>query len=93
MQPYDVVLYDPVRKNVLATGSPVCLVGVGLMVLLAARMQPPGAEGVAYGFGIMILALMTLVSEVVALGLGAAGALQRRRKGLYAVLGIACRAS
>lgn len=33
---------------------------------------------------------MTLLSEIVALGLGIAGALQARRKRLFAFLGIAC---
>ena len=38
----------------------------------------------------MMLVLMALLSEIVALGLGIAGVLQRRRKRLFAFLGIAC---
>ena len=37
-----------------------------------------------------MLLLMTILSELVALGLGLAGAFQRQRKRLFALLGMAC---
>jgi MFS family permease len=60
------------------------------LILLAASRQPPGADGTGFGFGIMMLVLMTILSELVAFGLGIAGVVQRRRRRLFAFLGIAC---
>ncbi len=37
-----------------------------------------------------MLAVLTALSEIVALGLGIVGALQRQRKRLFAFLGVAC---
>lgn len=60
------------------------------LVLLLASTQPPGADEVGYGALMLLLVLMTVVSELVALALGKAGALQRQRKRTFAFLGIAC---
>ncbi len=47
-------------------------------------------DGAAVGFFIAFCLLMLLLLNVIALGFGIAGVLQRRRKRLYAFLGIAC---
>ena len=60
------------------------------LVFMAANNDPPGADETGYGFLVLFLVLGTLLCQVVALVLGVAGALQRRRKRLYAFLGIAC---
>jgi hypothetical protein len=60
------------------------------LILLLASMQPPGADETGYAGLMLSLVLMTVLSELVALGLGIAGALQRQRKRLYAFLGITC---
>ncbi len=49
----------------------------------------PG-DPVAHGLWLLVLALLTVLSVLVALALGPAGALQRRRRRLFAFLGIAC---
>lgn len=66
------------------------LVALVALILLLASTQPPGADETGYGAAVILLVLMTVLSEIVALGLGIAGALQRRRKRLFAFLGIAC---
>ncbi len=68
----------------------VLLVVLVALILLLSGMAPPGADETGFGFGIIMLVMMTLLSEIVALGLGIAGVLQRRRKRLFASLGIAC---
>ena len=60
------------------------------LVLLAVSRQPAGADTAAYGFGLFVLTLATAMCEVVALAVGLAGALQRRRKRMLALLGVAC---
>jgi hypothetical protein len=45
---------------------------------------------VGYAFGMTALAALTVLSELAALGLGIAGALQRHRKGMFAFLCVAC---
>ena len=64
------------------------LVGVYWLVLFLVSLQPAGADTVAYGFGMAVLAVLTALSELAALGLGIAGALQRNR--MFAFLGVAC---
>ncbi len=66
------------------------LVVIYWMVLYAISKQPPEADTVAYGFGMFVLVGLTTLSEIAALGLGIAGALQRHRKRLFAFLGVAC---
>jgi hypothetical protein len=61
-----------------------------LMVEYAVSKQPPDADTVAYGFWMLMLAVWTVLTEIVALGLGIAGVLQRRHKRLFAVLGVGC---
>ncbi len=60
------------------------LVVIYWMVLYAISKQPPEADTVAYGFGMFVLVGLTTLSEIAALGLGIAGALQRHRKRLGA---------
>lgn len=60
------------------------------LILLLSSMAPPGADETGFGAAVILLVLVTLLFEVVALGLGIAGALQRRRKRLFAFLGIVC---
>ncbi len=50
----------------------------------------PTYDGAAVGFFIAFWLLMFLLLNVIALGFGIAGVLQRRRKRTYAVLGMAC---
>jgi hypothetical protein len=68
------------------------LTGLSLywLVLLAVSRQPSGADTVAYGFGMFVFTLATALCEIVALGIGAAGTLQRRRKRALVLLGVAC---
>ena len=49
----------------------------------------PGDE-VAYGFMVVMLVLGIALSTIVALVLGVVAALQRRRRRLFAVLGVSC---
>ncbi|CAN5689160.1 MAG: hypothetical protein H0U91_14900 [Rubrobacter sp.] len=68
----------------------VLLVGFYLLALFLVSLQPPGADEVAYAFGMAVLVVLTVLSELVALGFGVAGALQRRRKRTFALLGVTC---
>ncbi|MBA3390388.1 MAG: hypothetical protein M3Q54_03190 [Actinomycetota bacterium] len=68
----------------------VFLVGVYWLVLLFLSMSPPGADETGYAFGMFALLLLTIPSELVALGLGVAGVFQRTRKRSFALLGVAC---
>lgn len=68
----------------------VLLVGVYWLVIFLVSKQPPGADETGYAFGMLVLVLLTILSELVAPGLGIAGTLQRRRKRLFAFLGTAC---
>lgn len=61
-----------------------------LLILFLSSIAPPGADETGFGAAVILVVLMTLLSEIVALGLGVAGALQRRRKRLFAFLGITC---
>ncbi|MGH3089932.1 MAG: hypothetical protein ACRDSJ_21840 [Rubrobacteraceae bacterium] len=72
----------------LLPGLPIAL--VALPALLLASSQPPGADETGFAVLFILLALMNLLSEIVALGFGIAGTLQRRRKRLFAFLGVAC---
>ena len=66
------------------------LAGAYLQVMSFVNAQPPDADTVAYAFWMAALTVLTVLSEVLALGLGVAGALQRRRKRTFAFLGLAC---
>lgn len=50
---------------------------------------PPDYDA-GVGVGVAGITALSLLSEVVALGLGVAGVLQGRRKRMFAFLGIAC---
>ena len=73
----------------IASLSGLLLVGLVSLGLMLRYGNPPG-DPVAHGFWLLALALLTVLSALVAFGLGTAGALQRRRKRLFAFLGIAC---
>ncbi len=62
----------------------VLLLGMHWLALFLISKQPPEADTVAYGFGMFVLVGLTTLSEIAALGLGIAGALQRHRKRLGA---------
>jgi ABC-type transport system involved in multi-copper enzyme maturation permease subunit len=79
-----------IASFVLSFVPALLLVVLVALILLLSGMAPPGADETGFGFGIIMLVLMTLLSEIVALGLGIAGALQRRRKRLFALFGIVC---
>jgi hypothetical protein len=68
----------------------VLLVGIDRLVSYLISLQPPGADEVGYAFGMFVLAVLTVLSEIVALGLGIAGALQRHHRRMFAFLGVAC---
>ena len=68
----------------------VLLLVFALMVEYAISKQPPDADTVAYGFWALMLAVWTALTEIVALGLGIAGVLQRRHRRLFAFLGVGC---
>lgn len=68
----------------------VLLVGAYWLTSLLISRQPAGADEVGYAFGMLFLLLLTIPSELVAFGLGVAGAFQRPRKRSFAFLGIAC---
>jgi hypothetical protein len=58
--------------------------------LYLTRNDPTGADQTGYGFGLIMLSLLTVFLEIVAFGLGLAGTLQRRRKRTFALVGAAC---
>jgi succinate dehydrogenase hydrophobic anchor subunit len=78
-----------IASFVIAKLSGLLLVGLVSLGLILRYAKPPG-DPVAHGFWLLALALLTALSALVALGLGTAGALQRRRKRLFAFLGIVC---
>jgi hypothetical protein len=78
-----------IASFVIASLSGLLLVGLVSLGLILRYVNPPG-DPVAHGFWLLVLALLTVLSALVALGLGTAGALQRRRKRLFAFLGIVC---
>ena len=78
-----------IASFVLASLSGLLLVGLVSLGLILRYVKPPG-DPVTHGFWLLVLALLTVLSALVALGLGTAGALQRRRKRLFAFLGVAC---
>ena len=69
-----------------------------MVILLIGALLPDPERGRTYpppeltpsGALLTLVLLMLLLLDVVTLGFGIAGVLQRRRKRLYAVLGIAC---
>jgi hypothetical protein len=68
----------------------VLLVGIDRLVTYLISLQPPAADEVGYAFGMFVLTVLTALSEIVALGLGIAGALQRHRRRMFGFLGVAC---
>ncbi len=60
------------------------------LVVYLTRNDPPGADQTGYGFGLIILSLLSVLLEIVAFGLGVAGTLQRHRKRTFALVGVAC---
>ena len=60
------------------------------LVLLLLSTEPPGTDETGWAFLMFFLLLLTVLSELVALGVGVAGVFQRRRKRSLAVLGVAC---
>jgi hypothetical protein len=68
----------------------VLLAGINWLVLYLVSLQPPGADETGYAFGMVMLAMLTTLSAIAALGLGIAGTLQRHRKRIFAFLGVAC---
>jgi len=64
--------------------------GIVLLVFLYSRTLPPDAEETGLAAGIFVVGSTIMLSELAALGLGIAGAMQRRRKKLFALLGVAC---
>jgi len=75
----------------LATFSSLLLAGRYLLAWSFRGWDPPGDE-VAYGFGLLMSGFLIEAVGIVALGLGVAGTLQRRRKRSFASLGVACSA-
>ncbi len=82
--------YLGVASFVLSFVSAVVFAGAYLLVLDALSKQPSGADQTGYAFGMFLLLLLTITSEVVALELGVAGALQWPRKRAFAFVGVAC---
>ena len=78
-----------IASLVIASLSGLLLVGLVCVGLILRYVKPPG-DPLAHGFWLLLLTLLTVLCALVALGLGIAGALQRRRKRLFAFLGIAC---
>ena len=78
-----------IASFVIASLSGLLLGGLVSLGLIVRYVKPPG-DPVAHGFWLLLLTLLTVLCALVALGLGAAGALQRRRKRLFAFLGIVC---
>ncbi len=78
-----------IASFVIASLSELLLGGLVSLGLIVRYVKPPG-DPVAHGFWLLLLTLLTVLCALVALGLGAAGALQRRRKKLFAFLGIVC---
>ena len=77
-----------IASFIIASLSGLLLVGLVSLGLILRYIKPPG-DPVAHGFWLLMLALLTALSALVALGLGIVGAFQRRRKSLLAFLGIA----
>ena len=78
-----------IASFVIASLSGLLLGGLVSLGLIVRYVKPPG-DPVAHGFWLLLLTLLTVLCALVALGIGAAGALQRRRKRLFAFLGIGC---
>ena len=79
-----------VRSSLLAFLPIVLLAGAFALVWYLTRNDPPGADQTGYGFGLIMLVLLTALSEIVALGLGVVGILQRHRKRTFALVGVVC---
>ncbi len=79
-----------IASSILSFLPVVLLVGAFGLVLYLTRNDPPGADQTGYGFAMLMLVLLTTLSEIGALGLGIAGAIQRRRRRTFALVGVAC---
>ena len=79
-----------VASSIFSFFPGVLLAGIYWLILYLVSLQPPGADETGYGFGMLMLAMLTTLSEIVALGLEIAGMLQRRCKRVFAFLGMAC---
>ena len=82
--------YLGIASFVLSCFPGVLLVGPYWLVLFLLSRQPPGADETGYAFGMFFLLLLTILSELLALGLGVAGVFQRQRKKTFAFFGLAC---
>jgi hypothetical protein len=82
--------YLGIASLALAIFPRVSLTCIFWLVPLAVSRQPSRADTAAYGFGMCVLALATALCEIVALGKGMAGTLQRWCKSMLALLGVAC---
>lgn len=82
--------YLGIASFVMSFFPGVLLVGAWGLVQLILRSSPPGSEQTGAA-GIMIfLLLLTVPLELVALGFGITGSLQRRRKRWLAFVGVTC---
>jgi succinate dehydrogenase hydrophobic anchor subunit len=77
-----------IASFVIASLSGLFLVGLVSVGLILRYVNPPG-DPLAHGFWLLSLTLLSVLCALVALGLGIAGTLQRRRRRLFAFLGIA----
>ena len=82
--------YLGIASFALAVFPRVSLTCIFWLVPLAVSRQPSRADTAAYGLGVFVLALATELCEIVVLGIGVAGTLQRRCKSMLALLGVAC---
>ena len=62
-----------VTSSVLTFLPVVLLAGASALFVYLTRNDPPGADQTGYGFGLIMLTLLTVLSEILALGLGIAG--------------------
>jgi hypothetical protein len=79
-----------VASSTLSILPLVLFASASALVLYLTWNDPPGADQTGYGFGLIMLSLLTALSQVVALGLGVAGTLQRQRKRTLALVGVVC---
>lgn len=68
----------------------VLLVGIYWLVLFLLSREPSGADETGPAFVMFALLLLTILSELVALGLGIMSVFQRRRKRFFAFVGVLC---
>lgn len=85
--------YLGIASFVLSFFPGILLVGTYWLVLFLLSRQRSGADETGYAFGMFFLLVLTILSELVALGLGVAGSFQRQRTRAFAFLGLACSVS